>query len=243
MTQSTSAQPIQLLAVVIPVRDEAERIDVCLAALRRAARSLSSGRRPPGPDPRLRVVVVLDACADESADIVARHRLIDVVPSRAGRVGAARAVGVEHVLRSESMPRHQIWIATTDADSVVPDDWLSHQLDVAAGGADLLRGLVQPDGQECGPAAYQAWSDAYRRGAGHPHVHGANLGIRADAYVACGGFDRLASVDEDVLLVRRARELGRPIVASAGAVVTTSGRLVGRVREGGFADYLAARVG
>jgi hypothetical protein len=240
------AQPataIGLLAVVVPVRDEAEQVGDCLAAVRRAVGSVRRNGHSDRPVPRVRVVVVLDACTDRSAAVVGRQPFVEVVHSRAGRVGAARAAGVEHVLVSDSIAPDRIWLATTDADSRVPAGWLSHQLAVAACGAGLFRGLVRPDPRDCGASAYQAWVASYRPSAGHPHVHGANLGVRGDVYLACGGFDPFATCDEDVALARRAGELAVPVVASATAVVTTSGRLRGRVPDGGFAGYLAALAG
>lgn len=243
MTSSTGPRRISLLAVVVPVRDEAERVGDCLAGLRRSVHALGRAVTSEGPGPRIRLVVVLDACTDDSASIVGQQPDLEVVHSRAGRVGAARAAGVDYVLLSESLPPARMWIATTDADSVVPVDWLSYQLDVAARGTGLFRGLVRPDPRECGHPAYRAWAGTYHRRPGHPHVHGANLGVRADVYLACGGFDPLASADEDVALARRAVELAVPVVASASAVVTTSGRLAGRVPALGFAGYLAAHAG
>jgi Glycosyl transferase family 2 len=243
VTSSATAAGIRLLAVVVPVRDEAERLASCLAALDTAGRKVHRGRGPALPRPRIRTIVVLDACADHSAAIALARPGVELVPSSAGRVGAARATGVDHVLLTESLPFRQVWLATTDADSTVPADWLSHQLDAANGGAMVFRGLVEPDPRECGRSAYRAWSDSYLRVPGHPHVHGANLGIRADAYLACGGFDPFAAAGEDVALVRRARERALPVVASAGAVVRTSGRLVGRVTGPGYATYLADRAG
>jgi hypothetical protein len=240
----TSSGAIGVVAVVVPARDEAERIGECLRALVLAARRLgSSGRLGARAALRVRTIVVLDVCTDRSAWVAAGHPGVELVHCRAGRVGAARAAGVAHVLRTEVSPPERIWIATTDADSTVPVDWLSHQVELAEQGAALFRGLVEPDARDCDRSAYRAWSDSYHRGPDHPHVHGANLGVRGDAYLACGGFDAFAAADEDVALVRRARELTLPIVASAGAVVTTSGRLVGRVPAGGFAEYLAGRAG
>jgi len=230
---------VELVAVVIPVRDEETRIGRCLDALGRAIAELSVEPRPHRPRPRVRAVAVLDRCRDRTADVVADYPWVDVVPSAAGRVGAARALGVNAVLATERIAAERIWVASTDADSRVPPDWLTHQLDAAARGADLFRGLVEPDPDECGLETYRLWATGYERRDGHPHIHGANLGMRADAYVLCGGFDELAALDEDVTLAHSATLRALRVVASAGAVVTTSGRLRGRVDEGGFAAHLS----
>jgi hypothetical protein len=67
-------------------------------------------------------------------------------------------------------------------------------------------------------------------------VHGANLGVRADAYADAGGWSDL-TVAEDHCLWSRVRARGWRTIASVGSVVLTSGRLHGRAR-GGFADTL-----
>src|SRR6202044_2211015 len=70
----------------------------------------------------------------------------------------------------------------------------------------------------------------------HPHVHGANLGFRADAYLSAGGWSDLA-LAEDHCLWNRLRLRQWPIISTATSIVTTSGRLQGRA-AGGFADSL-----
>jgi cellulose synthase/poly-beta-1,6-N-acetylglucosamine synthase-like glycosyltransferase len=74
----------------------------------------------------------------------------------------------------------------------------------------------------------------------HPHVHGANLGIRADAYLDAGGWSDLA-LAEDHCLWGRVRACGWRVASSVACVVTTSGRLNGRA-QGGFADTLRKMV-
>lgn len=77
-------------------------------------------------------------------------------------------------------------------------------------------------------AAHYAW-DPLRP---HPHVHGANLGVRVDAYESVGGWPTVA-MSEDHALWRRLRAGGWPVVAATDVWVETSARLVGRV-DGGF---------
>jgi hypothetical protein len=71
------------------------------------------------------------------------------------------------------------------------------------------------------------------------HVHGANLGVRADAYLRAGGFATLPE-HEDVDLVARLRADPRVDVRPSDAAdVLTSGRTTGRT-PGGYAGYLRA---
>lgn len=72
----------------------------------------------------------------------------------------------------------------------------------------------------------------------HPHVHGANLGVSADAYVRADGWASLAT-GEDHDLWRRLLAVGANRMATSAIRVITSGRRVGRAPLG-FADALAA---
>jgi hypothetical protein len=72
----------------------------------------------------------------------------------------------------------------------------------------------------------------------HPHVHGANLGVRADAYCCAGGWRDLRTA-EDHDLWRRLIDVGAAIASTARIEVITSGRRQGRAPHG-FADALAA---
>jgi hypothetical protein len=71
----------------------------------------------------------------------------------------------------------------------------------------------------------------------HDHVYGANLGVRADAYLDVGGFPDVP-VGEDQHLVDRLAERGHQLSRTTEVRVVTSGRLRGRA-VGGLADHLA----
>ena len=129
-----------------------------------------------------------------------------------------------------------MWIACTDADSAVPADWLQTQLLHARSGVELLLGTVRPDPQELAAGVLAAWRLRHLIADGHPHVHGANLGVRADTYLAAGGFPDVAS-HEDVLLSRAVRAAGGRVLSTGASPVLTSGRSNGRAPEG-MAHYL-----
>jgi hypothetical protein len=57
----------------------------------------------------------------------------------------------------------------------------------AQSGAHLVLGTVIPDDGLL-PAVHRAWLHRHQLREGHPHVHGANLGIRADSSLALGGW-------------------------------------------------------
>jgi hypothetical protein len=71
------------------------------------------------------------------------------------------------------------------------------------------------------PIAFEArYESGGRR---HPHVHGANLGIRASAHLAAGGFTPLRTA-EDHALVAAAGRAGRSVLRASNIPVRTSAR-------------------
>ncbi|MEO5709728.1 MAG: hypothetical protein ABIQ59_07890 [Nocardioidaceae bacterium] len=70
----------------------------------------------------------------------------------------------------------------------------------------------------------------------HGHVHGANLAVRADAYLDVGGFPG-AVHGEDQALVDALVARGHRLLRTREISVVTSGRLVGRAQDG-LADHL-----
>ena len=226
---------VDALVVVVPVHDEEELLPRCLAALDEARLALSRGEQPV---PDVAVVVVLDACTDASEQVARRHP-VTILRTEHACVGAARAAGVEAALslvRPITDRLDRVWIASTDADSAVPENWLVEQVRLARQGVDLMIGTVRPDLRDLSEVQRAAWTAKHTPGLANGHVHGANLGIRADVYRAGGGY---GSVDEheDVLLVEAARRAGARVRASDECWVLTSGRSIGRT-PGGYARYL-----
>ncbi|MGT2425011.1 glycosyltransferase [Amnibacterium kyonggiense] len=221
---------IEQVVVAVPARDEEARLPAALAAIRVAASTC--------PVP-VTVVVAADACSDATAD-VARAGGALVVETAAARVGTARASAVSAGLAAAGGDPRRVWIANTDADSLVPPDWLTVHLDFAARGVALLRGSVRPDRRELAAEHLRRWLALNPPEEAHPHVHGANLGLTAAAYRAAGGFCDVP-LQEDVRLVRAVEAAGGATASTARAPVTTSARSVGRL-EGGFATYLRDQV-
>jgi len=215
------------IAVIVPAADEQDEIAGCLQSILVTAGHL--------PQVRTHVVVVLDACVDDTAGVVARFPDVSTVLSTARCVGSARRQGADHALARYGTDG--VWLAGTDADCRVPREWLLHLVAQAAAGADLVVGTVRPRAGLPADVA-RAWQLAHDLSDGHPHVHGANLGISARAYAQLGGWHDLP-VHEDVDLVERAVAHGYRVMRTAGAPVRTSSRLTGRT-PGGFAGHLRA---
>ncbi|MFC4785246.1 glycosyltransferase [Nocardioides sp. MAHUQ-72] len=218
--------------VVVPAHDEEDLLPACLDSVAGAVAHLVRTH----PHVRTSVTVVADRCSDATALVAARAGT-DVVETTAGCVGLARRTGVERaVALGAGAHQRRVWVANTDADTVVPEHWLTRQLDLAAEGFAMVVGAVRPDRQGLDARRWRAWHERHRLQEGHPHVHGANLGLSLDACLQVGGFPAVP-LHEDALLVEAVRCAGFPWIATSTTAVTTSARRRGRL-SGGFADYL-----
>lgn len=235
---------LRRIDAVVPAHDEEELIGPCLDALL-VARAAALRRRP---ELQVGIVVVLDDCRDDTARIV-RERLAGfeseeavtvVIDERsvgaARRAGGAAAVG-SGAAGSGAADVSERWIANTDADSRVPEDWFSVHADAFDDGVDVLLGTVRPDFTDFSEDDIERWMETHPPGHLPGNVHGANLGVRADRLDDLGGFRELAE-HEDVDLVERARAAGLRVVPTLDAPVETSGRRRGRT-PGGYAAFLA----
>jgi len=214
-----------MIGVVIPAHNEQAVIVACLEHIQRAR---ENGRLK---GEIVEVVVVADACTDDTL-ILAVGAGATVIAISARNVGAARAAGADYLLG-----RGARWLAFTDADTLVSSDWIAEQIDLRA---DAVCGTVAVN--DWSPHAHHAaflrhhFSRTYFDVDAHRHVHGANLGVSAQAYRRVGGFRALAC-SEDADLVQALQSSGAHIAWSARPRVTTSARRVARA-AGGFADTL-----
>jgi glycosyltransferase involved in cell wall biosynthesis len=227
---------IRHVTVIVPAADEEDRIAACIQSLGVATHRLAEA----GNDVTVEVVVVLDGCQDRTADIVAGFSDVRPVVSTARCVGAARATGTAAGVASPlalAHPLDDVWTAHTDADSQVPVDWLQHMVRSADVGADLVLGTVTPS-LELPLPTRRAWQRFHLLADGHPHVHGANLGVRASTLRRLGGWRELRT-GEDGDLVSRAVAAGARIHRTGAIPVRTSARRDGRAPEG-FSSYLRA---
>ncbi|MGB3829486.1 MAG: glycosyltransferase family 2 protein [Ornithinimicrobium sp.] len=221
------------VVVAIPARNEEDLLSTCLSSVRAALATLVTLH----PDVRTAVVVALDGCTDGSAE-VARRAGAHIVELIGAGVGASRDAAAHHGLGCLGGPQDALtWLACTDADTVVPPNWLVRQLIWADSGMDMVLGTVEPVGVR-DPAALAAWHSRHRLGEGHPYVHGANLGVRVSTWRSVGGFGPRRA-HEDVALAARVRSSAVSWVATDTTRAQTSGRLVGRAPSG-FAEYLNA---
>jgi len=216
-----------MIGILVPAHDEAASVERCLQSIRRAA------LHPGLHGEAVQVVVALDSCSDATASICQQQR-VDTVRLEARCVGVARAAAAAALLG-----RGARWLASTDADSEVPPEWLVAQLE---GRCDAFCGLVDiATTSRTEKRLRRAFQKRQQWGDDHGRIHGANFGVSAQAYLAAGGFAPLRC-GEDVALVRRLQRLGAAVRWAGAPIVMISARLVGRA-TGGFSAYLAGMEG
>ncbi|WP_326615757.1 glycosyltransferase [Streptomyces decoyicus] len=227
----------EAIAVLIPAHNEEELLPRALAAVAAAA------RHPALAKLHVLTVVAADACVDDTAK-VAREAGASVLHLGSQNPGKARSAAAQHAMATLGTSATATWIASTDADSAVPPHWLAFQLDQARAGWEAVIGTVTVPRWPPVPHLADRHHELYNasRPAGgeswrHPHVHGANLGVTAEAYQEVGGFPALP-VGEDHALVSALERNGHRVLRTPDCPVETSSRLRPRA-VGGFGDHLA----
>jgi hypothetical protein len=245
--------------VCVPARNEAERLPSLLRALADQT-WLQTSRKS------LRTVLVLNNCADGSADIVqgmegelpriSLHVITVQFPPKLAHVGSARRLAMETGLGLG--PKASL-LLTTDADAVPRRDWIDANLRVISEGADLVGGLIVGDPRE----EAQLGPGFVRRAKRHLHYaklvdrltsllnpiphdpwprhsdhSGASLAVRGEVYAAVGGMPALP-VREDLAFVERVCRAGYRLRHPLDVQVIVSARLDGRA-PGGMSDCLKA---
>jgi glycosyltransferase involved in cell wall biosynthesis len=184
-----------LLSFVIPVRDDAARLERCLASIRACT----------GTGSPVEIVVVDNGSADASPAVAraAGARVIDapgLSVAELRNAGAAAAAGAI--------------LAFVDADHEIAAGWIAAAADtLAAPGAGIA-------GTLCEAPADGTWVqrmyDTFRARAPRPRdvewLGSGNMAVRREVFEATGGFDARLETCEDVDLCTRARRLGWRVV-------------------------------
>ena len=247
------------VAVVIPAKDEQDRIESCLDALGKAALQV--------PDCRTAIVVVVNNTTDATAATVqgwATRSRADVsvllvdhhFDAETSGVGHARRLGLD--LACAAMRGNGVLLAT-DADTHVTPAWIAanmaelHEADVICGKVDAIaaeQAALPVEISRHGSAEAEYVAAALELAAlldprphdPHPAHHnaaGASLGFTRSVLAAVGGMPTL-SIGEDRAFVERAEALDYRVRYSDRPVVRTSCRMVGRT-SGGMAGALRDR--
>ena len=248
----------KLSVVAIPVRDEAERIGRCLAALSRQS------------VPADHIVLLLNNCTDRTAEVVkelpqAHHKLHIIecsLDESLASAGIARAMAMKHATSLvDSLRRDEAVILTTDADAEVPHNWMEANLRAIEQGADAVCGMAVIDplealliprhlheddarevayGRLLDEIASLVLPDAADPWPRHTEDSGASIAIRASMLRRVGGVPCLHS-GEDRALIERLRLIDARVRHDPKISVIVSGRIEGRA-QGGMADTIRRRI-
>jgi glycosyltransferase involved in cell wall biosynthesis len=227
------------LWIVIPAYNESAWIGSTIDAL-----ALQDGVSPT-------VLVVDNASTDDTAGAVTaaglRHPMLDVRTIREDEkgTGAACDSGFRYAIEHGAT-----YVLRTDADCLPTPAWASRMRDALDGGLDLVSGNYRARTDD-GTAPFAASvtvpivyglvrfvgrtrPNNNRRSEGYraPYIltPGGNMGIRATAYLECGGFPRTRIEDahEDKQLVNRVRKVSSKLGYRRDAVVRFSNRRAAR---------------
>jgi glycosyltransferase involved in cell wall biosynthesis len=224
---STDENNYPLISVVVPAHNEELFLPDTLKSLQEQSYE------------NFEIIVVDNNSTDATASIAKEHGARVITEQKVG-VAAARQAGF--------IAANGTIIATTDADTIVPENWLekiaakflSRPEIVAYGGlyslysGPLSARIIFPD------IAYLAWCiDRLINGVWV--LPGANMAVRRQAFLAIGGFDLNKEVLEDADLSKRISKFG-PVVFELGNLVRTSGRRYGKGFIKGLAPYATGKI-
>jgi glycosyltransferase involved in cell wall biosynthesis len=183
------------VSVVIPARNEEERLPLCLAALR--AQSMSDFE-----------LIVVDSASTDRTGEVARGFGARVIRVEEPGVGRARQAGFDAA-------RGEI-IVSTDADAIPAPVWLEHLIapfeDPQVVGAF---GTIELTGERLRARiahAFFSWFQSVNFWARRPLFCGPNFAVRKGAFHAVGGFafaDGYPKEAEDVRLALKLNDRGK----------------------------------
>ena len=224
------------VCILIPACNEEKLLPRCLKSILVATAHLPSNVTAD-------IILAVDSSTDHSAEI--GNKFLNkngvVVTLEKYNVGAARKLAATISLERYKGELRYCWLANTDADCKVPPNWLIKQIKLANQGYQAIAGIIKVDSfSEHGPSVPDKFKHTYtlHSDGTHPHVHGANFGVRADVYKQVGGWKELQTA-EDHDLWNRLTNLKIVNIADSNVWVHTSGRLQGRAPHG-FADSLAS---
>ncbi len=202
---------MRTISVVVPAFNEEQLLPTCLESL---LAQDSEGE--------IEILVVDNASTDDTAGVARRYGARVIEEPRRGYCNA--------LMRGFAAARGEI-IACTDADTVVPPDWIRRLAqeydrgqDVVAVGGDIEFEHPSWKSRLLTPFLIP-WINRIDRGnpAG-PHLWGANLSVRRDAFLGVGGWNPRFSLQADSELSERLRTAGRVVVIESLRVRTSSRR-------------------
>src|SRR5438093_5641408 len=199
------------VSIVVPARNEEELLPSCLRAL--------TTQDYPG---KLEIIVVDNGSTDRTAERARSFGVTVVSEPRHGYVIA--------LARGFSIAAGEI-VATTDADTVPPRDWISTLVrqyvespDVVAVGGEIF--FREPNWKgwlftRCILPPLNRWDRGNPAGA---HLWGANFSVRRDVFQRAGGWNMEFNLQCDTELSERLRRFGRVVLLESLSVSTSCRR-------------------
>jgi GT2 family glycosyltransferase len=241
--------------VAVPVRDEAGRIGSCLTALNQQI-------RPPDT-----VVLMLNNCTDDT-ETIARAMMpnlrfgLDLIsqdlPPAQADAGHARGLAMD-LAAKRAGPSGVL--LTTDADAIVPPDWVIRNLNALHQGVDIVCGQAVIDPVEAmmiptplhdddalerqliallDDFAWMLDPEPHDPPPRHTEASGASVAVSVEAFRRVGGIPAISS-GEDRAFVRALWMVDARVRHDPSIQVTVSGRIEGRA-PGGMADAIRRRI-
>ena len=217
-----------LVSVVIPAFNEEEHLPICLASL--AAQET---------DTNFEVIVVDNNSTDNTSGVAKKFEkqlnLRIIKELKRGR-GAARFTGFKYAAGSI--------IFSTDADTVVPENWIEEYLKkfkkdpslVAVTGIPQIRDFDVLKNSVFNLTVPQFLKINYLA-FGHPGLSGFSFAIKESAYDEAGGFDPVTDCYEDLDLAHSVHKVGK-IALVTKPPVFFSGRRFEKGLLAGYSEYV-----
>ncbi|MBE1161556.1 glycosyltransferase [Dyella acidiphila] len=261
MTARRHPQPH--IVIAIPVCNEVERIVACMEAIE----AQDDGHNTAWTAGIVRSVLLTNSCTDGTYELLLRHTarwhmattVYDVtLPRTLRNAGHARWLANHAAL--DLLPARGGMLFMTDADSIVPPNWVANYVSLLRAGYDAVIGRVDLCEEDCTdlPASLRGRCEHEERYIAlldeleclldpvpddpwprHYSASGANVALRTEVLTAIGDFPRVAC-HEDKCLARALEVQGCRVRHDDLTRVHTSGRLFGRA-AGGMADTLRLR--
>jgi len=213
----TRKQPSVRVSVVVPTLNEEANVAGCIDSLKR--QSLKPLE-----------IIIADGGSTDATRSIAKKRGAVVVVEKTRTIAAGRQ-------RGSRAAKGEI-IAYTDADAVLPENWLE---ELAKPFCDarvscVFGSLRLSDATLLERLLSRVLAIAFAASAfvGSPSGAGSCMAVRASAFRKSGGFDTRLVTAEDVDLQKKLKKFGRVVYAPA-AVASVSPR---RVRKWGYPKFI-----
>ena len=216
-----------MVSVVIPAYNEEKALPKCLESL----------SNQDFPKKEFEVIIVNNNSTDKTNEVASKFKdklnLKVIFEKRKGR-GYARHSGFK-AARGK-------YILSTDADTIVPKNWIKKTVNFLENGADAVTGPCKID--DCPALTNMVFNTMqptamtiYELTFGHTWLNGFNFGVKRDVYKKSGGFNPKLNTMEDMDITKKVAKVGK-IKFDYSLKVTFSGRRFKKGLIPGLVPYI-----